>query len=124
MTNKFVSVLDKIGVLGKDAWKIAEPVLLDATVLAKDAEPIVDIAFPSIAPLYNMTVALVSSAEASAEAAGANKAGKQKLALVLAALLPYAVQEAPSLGITAPTVAQLTVWINAIVTGLKAFGSL
>lgn len=122
--NKFISVLDKIGAIGKDIWKVAEPVIVDATKVAAAVEPEVDLLFPSIAPLYNMTVTLVSNAEASAAAAGANNAGSQKLALVLAALLPYALQEAQNLGIAKPTQAQLTVWVNLVVAGLKTFGSL
>lgn len=122
--SKFVSVLDKIGAIGKDIWKVAEPVIVDATKVAEAVEPEVDIAFPALAPLYNMTVTLVGNAEGAAAAAGANKAGKQKMALVLAALLPYALQEASNLGISAPTQAQLTNWVDTVVAGLKAFGSL
>lgn len=115
MTNKFVSILDKIGSIGKDIFKVALPV-------AEAIEPEVDILFPALAPLYNMTVTLVANAEAAAAAAGAQKAGTQKLALVLASLIPYAQQEAAALGISAPTIAEATAWVNSVVAGLKALG--
>ena len=116
MTNKFISVLDKIGAIGKEIFKVVLPV-------AEAVEPEVAILFPALAPLYNMTVTLVSNAEAAAAAAGANTAGPQKLALVLAALLPYATQEATALGIKAPTVTEATAWVNSVVAGLKALGA-
>jgi hypothetical protein len=120
----FVSVLDKMGHLGKDVIEELPVVVRDADHIAFVIEPVVDIAFPAIAPLYNMTVALVGNAESAAVAAGAHKAGKQKLALVLAALIPFAVQESANLGVAPPTVEQLSNWTNTVVAGLKALAAL
>lgn len=116
MTNKFVSILDKIGAIGKDIFKVALPV-------AEAIEPGVAILFPALSPLYNMTVTLVANAESAAVAAGANNAGTQKMALVLAALVPYATQEAAALGIKPPTIAEATAWVDSVVAGLKALGA-
>lgn len=124
MTNKFISILDKMGTIGKDIWHVAEPVLKDAEIVAKDAEPVVAILFPALSPLWNMTVTLVGTAESAAAAAGAQKAGTQKMAFVIAALLPYAIQEAASLGVSAPTQAQIVNWVNGAVLMLKALGAL
>lgn len=124
MTNKFISILDKIGTIGKNIWKVAEPVIKEADVVAKDVEPEIAILFPALSPLWNMTVTLVGTAESAAAAAGAQKAGAQKLAFVIAALLPYAIQEAANLGISAPTQSQIVNWVNGAVLMLQALGSL
>lgn len=114
----FISVLDKIGHIFKDVFKVALPI-------ATAAEPFLAIAFPGVSVLYNMTVSLVTAAESAAAAAGAQTGtGPQKLAIVLAALQPYATQEAAGLGISPPTVAQTTAYVNAVVAGLNAFAAL
>jgi hypothetical protein len=124
VTSKFVSVLDKIGALGKDIWKVAEKAAPVAEEVAEVAEPGLAIMFPVLGPLWNMTETLIKTAEASAGAAGAQKAGKQKAALVMASLLPYAVQDAQKLGILPPTTAQMQTWIDGSVIILKAFGAI
>jgi hypothetical protein len=120
----FISVLDKIGHLGKVVIEELPVVIRDADHIAFTIEPAVDLVFPAIAPLYNMTVALVGKAEVAAVRAGAKKAGSQKMALVLAALIPFAVQEAVNLGLAPPTVEQLTNWTETVVAGLKALAAL
>ena len=115
--NKFISILDKVAAIGKDIWKMVEPI-------ANAVEPELAIAFPVIGPLWSFTEALVKNAEAAAAAAGAQKSGKQKSALVLASLLPWLEQNAASLGIKIPTSLQAQAFIDAVVLGLKAFGSL
>lgn len=113
----FVTVLDKVGADIEKFLKLAVPV-------AKAIEPGIAIAFPAIAPLYNITVSLVSMAEGAAEAAGATGSGTQKMALVVAAIAPYATQEAQALGISTPTQAQIEAYAQSVVDGLKALGSL
>jgi hypothetical protein len=114
----FTSILDAIGHVFLNIFKVALPV-------ATAAEPFLAVAFPGVSVLYNMTVSLVTAAESAAAAAGAQSGtGPQKLALVLAALQPYATQEAAGLGIAPPTVAQTTAYINAVVAGLNAFAAL
>lgn len=111
----FTTILDKIGDIFKDVFtKVID--------VAQIAEPIVDLAFPGISAIYNMTVGYVTNAEMAAAAAGKQSGtGAQKLALVLASLQPYLTQEAASLGIAAPTIAQTTAYVNAIVASLNAF---
>jgi len=121
MTNKFVSVLDKICHIGKDIFKVAVPVI-------EAAEPVLDIAIPifvpSLAPLWSMAESFVKTYESAASAAGATKAGPQKMALVVAALLPQAITDAQKLGILPPTSAQMQVFVQGVVDQLKAFGAL
>ena len=58
-----------------------------AVGVAVVAEPIIDVVFPGLAPLYNTTVNAVADAEAKAIAAGQqNGTGAQKLALVVASI--------------------------------------
>ena len=111
----FTSVLGKVGTIFKDFFTIALPV-------AKAAEPYIDVAFPGMATLYNLTVTLVTNAEGAAAAAGAQSgSGAQKLALVLASLQPYVVQQQQALGISNPTIAQTTAYINAVVAAWNAY---
>jgi hypothetical protein len=125
VTNKFISVLDKVGAIGKDIWKVAEPIIVhDVIPVAEAVEPELAILFPVLGPLWNISETLIKNAEAAANAAGAQKAGTQKSALVIASLLPYAIQDAQKLGIIPPTTAQMQSWINIVVLGLKTFGAL
>ena len=87
------------------------------TAVAVVAAPIVDVAVPSVAQLYNFTVQQAVLAESAA--AGAPGAGPQKLASVLAAVEPYAIAVFAKDGIAAPTQAQLTAYINAVVASLN-----
>ena len=89
-----------------------------ATKAAVVAEPVVDLAFPNIAGLYNFTVQQASLAEAAAE--GASGAGPQKLAAVVAAVSPYATAALKAEGVPAPTIAQITAYVNAVVASLNA----
>ena len=90
----------------------------DATKLAQVAEPIVDLAFPSVASLYNFTVQQASLAETAAT--GVSGAGEQKLAAVIAAVTPYAASALKADGVPAPTAAQITAYVNAVVASLNA----
>jgi hypothetical protein len=111
----FKSILSDIGNAFKKVFGIA-------VTVAQDAEPIIDIAFPGIATLYNLTVTEVAKAEAAALAAGQQSGtGTQKLALVIQAITPVFQQYAATSGI--PTAAQATTitnWVNAVVASLNA----
>src|SRR5277367_4746150 len=83
-----------------------------ATQVAADAEPIIDIAFPAIAPLYNTTVGLATGAEALAPTTTGT--GAQKLSQLMAGLLPMAQSWAKTNGINWPE-AEIQKWASAVV---------
>jgi hypothetical protein len=93
-----------------------------AEKVAVIAEPFVDVAFPGIAPLYNLTVSSVGTAETSAIAAGAQSGtGPQKLALVVADIEASFNQYWTALGYTTPApVATIENYVNAVVATLNA----
>jgi len=110
----FKSILDDIGHGFKVFFEVA-------TKAAEVAEPVIAIAFPGISGLYDATVNEVVNAENAALAAGAQSGtGPQKLAMVVAAVLPtfqtYAVQN----NMPTPTIATVTAWVNAAVASLNA----
>lgn len=110
----FKSILSDIGNGLKKFFGVAETV-------AKDVEPIIDVAFPGIAGLYSATVTEVGNAETAAIAAGAqNGSGPQKLAAVVAAITPAFQQYAAQTGLQAPTIATIENWVNAVVASLNA----
>jgi len=96
-------------------------IFADTVRVAGAVEPVVDLAFPGIATLYNSTVQAVSVAEAAGEAASSSAAGNgaAKLAAVTSAIEPLAVAYLKSQGITANTT-QVQAWINAVVATLNA----
>jgi hypothetical protein len=102
----------------KHVGSFFKSLFVDATKVAKAAEPIVDLAFPSVASLYNFTVQQASLAETAA--AGVSGAGEQKLAAVIAAVTPYATSALQADGVPAPTNAQITAYVNAVVASLNA----
>lgn len=89
-----------------------------ATQAAIAAEPIVDLAFPSVASLYNFTAQQVSLAEAAAN--GASGTGAQKLAAVVAAVTPYATSVLKADGVATPTSTQIEAYVNAVVASINA----
>lgn len=118
----FKTLLEDAGEKIAADFKKAEPILVDATQDAQKAEPIVALSFPAIAPLFDTTVSMVLSAEALGTSAAASAdTGTQKLSAVVAALEPIAVAYLKGQGVTAPTTAQITTWVNAIVSALNAF---
>lgn len=110
----FKTILDDIGNGLKKVFTVGVDV-------AKADEPFVDIAFPGIAPLYNMTLTAVGNAENAAIAAGSqNGTGAQKLAAVVAAITPVFESYASSQGLPAPTVATITNYVNAVVATVNS----
>lgn len=107
-----------IGSFLKHVGGFFKTIFTDATKVAEMAEPVVDIAFPSVAGLYNFTVQQAALAETAAE--GAKGAGAQKLAAVIAAVTPYAASALKADGVPAPTLEQVTAYVNAVVASLNA----
>ncbi len=83
-----------------------------ATEVAQVAEPIIDIAFPAIAPLYNSAVGLAIGAEAMAPTLTGT--GPEKLAQLVASLEPQALAWAKANNILWPA-ADIQKWASAVV---------
>jgi hypothetical protein len=110
----FKTILDDIG----HGLKVF---FTDATKVAQVAEPAIAIAFPGISGLYDATVNEIIAAENAAIVAGAqNGTGPQKLAMVVAAILPTFQTYAAQNNMPTPTIATVTAWVNAAVASLNA----
>ena len=96
-------------------------IFADVEHVAVAAEPIVNIAFPSIAPLYDATVQMVATAQAAgaAAASGATSNNAAKLAAVTAAIEPIALAYLKQNGIVADST-HITAWVNAVVATMNA----
>lgn len=112
----FISVLDNIGKVIEEIFKVAVPV---ATTL----EPIFDAFFPAWAGLYEEALTLITNAETAFGAAQVKKTGTAKMALVVAQLHPKVVAKAAALKVDAPTIAQTKAYAQSVVDGLKAYGA-
>jgi hypothetical protein len=112
----FISVLDNIGTVIADIFKVAIPV-------ATDIEPIFDAFFPAWAEIYNEALQFITNAETAFGAAQVKKAGNAKMALVVAQLHPKVVAKAASLKIESPTIAQTKAYAQSVVDGLKSYGA-
>ena len=109
------TVLSDIGKGFKKVFGVAEKV-------AVVAEPFVDVAFPGIAPLYNLTVTAAGNAETAAISAGAQSGtGPQKLALVVTSIEASFNQYWTALVYTTPAPATtIENYVNAVVATLNA----
>ena len=116
MTPKIFSILDHAGtVIVKDFAKVL-PVAIKVAV---DAEPIVDLAFPGIAALFNSTLAAVGNAEATGiAAANGAQSGQQKAAAVVQALSPLAIAYLAQHNIAVNN-AVIEEWVDKFVALLK-----
>jgi len=115
MASTFKSILSDIGSKLKTFFA-------DAVKVAEIAEPIVDVAFPGFAALYNAGVSEVANVETlSIAAASQSGTGAQKLAAVLGSPAWQAAVTAfeQTAGITLNQ-AQQTAYLNAIVAALNA----
>lgn len=109
----FHSILADIGNALKKVFSIG----VKAAIVA---EPIVNIAFPGISALYNLTVGAAANAEANAVVAGAQSgSGPQKLALVVASIEKDFAAYAQAAGIPY-TQATIEAWVTAVVSTLNA----
>lgn len=118
MSSKFQSILSDVGTFLKK-------VFTGVTAVAAAAEPIVDVAYPGIAPLYSATVAAAVQAESAAVAAGQQTGtGTQKLALVVSAIEKQFNAFASANGIGGTTTTTIENWVNAVVASLNAIPSI
>lgn len=109
----FNSILSNIG----HGFKVF---FTDTTKVAQYAEPLIDIAFPGVATLYNLTVNAAVNAENAAITAGAQHgSGAQKLALVIASINADFTSYAVAAGIKYDA-ATITSWVNAVVATLNS----
>jgi hypothetical protein len=90
--------------------------------VAEGAEPVIDLAVPAIAAIYNSTVSLVKNLMATATAAkipgGISAAQVSALAV---ALEPIVIPYLTSVGVSNPTTAQIEAYINSVIQGLSVF---
>jgi hypothetical protein len=110
----FISILDDIGNVIGDIFKVAVPV-------ATDIEPIFDAFFPQWAQIYNDVLEAIINAETAFGAAQVKKGGAAKMALVVAQIHPKIMAKAAALKIESPTVAQTKVYVQSCVDGMKAY---
>lgn len=110
--NKFEQTIQNIG-------KIFQKVVIDADGVAVVAEPFVDIAFPVIAPIYNAAANGAAAAEAAAKKATvATNTETQNLVAIAAAIEPILNQYASQAGLSAPTLATLMQYAQALQTSI------
>jgi hypothetical protein len=112
----FVSVLEHVGKVVWNVFKVGEKVALAA-------EPFVDAAVPALANVYNTVLASVIQAQTTGEAAlaagsNANANNAMKLAVVIAAVTPTVTQTLATLGIAADKTV-VTNYVNAVVALLN-----
>jgi hypothetical protein len=112
----FLSVLDNIGTVIGDIFKVAVPV-------ATDLEPVFDAFFPAWAGLYEEALTFITNAETAFGAAQVRKAGNAKMALVVAQLHPKVMAKAASLKIESQSPAQTKAYVQSVVDGLKSYGA-
>ena len=111
--NKFEQTLESIG-------KVFEKVFVDVDKAAVVAEPFVDIAFQSIAPLYNAAANGAAAAIAAAKGATVStNTETQNLVAIAAAIEPVLTQFASQAGLTAPTMAILLQYAQALQVALS-----
>jgi hypothetical protein len=104
-----MTFLQHVGVALKNVLHIGERVAIGA-------EPIIDIAFPNVAPLYNSAIGLAISAESTeAQLTGT---GPQKLAQTLANIEPQVAAWAKQNGIEWNQ-ADIQKWLSAVVDTLN-----
>ena len=113
----FISILDDIGNVIGDIFKVAVPI-------ATDIEPIFDEFFPQWAQIYNDVLEAIINAETAFGAAQVKKAGAAKMALVVAQIHPKILAKAAALKIESPTVNQTKAYVQSCVDGMKAYEAL
>lgn len=91
-----------------------------SVTVAKDAEPIIDTAFPEVASIYNSAVGLATGAEAMAPTSTGT--GPQKLAQLSASLIPQVTAWAAANGVVWND-ADITKWASAVVDTINLIPS-
>jgi hypothetical protein len=105
-----MTFLQHVGSIVKKVLHIGE----EAATLAA---PIINIAFPNVAPIYNSAIGLALQAEGTADSAQ-GKTGTQKLASALAGIEPEVAAWAKANGITWDQ-AEIQKWLSAVVDTLN-----
>lgn len=123
MANEVLTLLQHAGSEILSIFKNdVNPIIKEGAAVAQGVEPIVNLAFPAIAPLYDLTVSAVVNAEATGQAilGSATGGGAQKFASVIAGLEPAFISYYTQQFGTTPTLAQITAYVNAVVAMLNA----
>ena len=123
-SNAFVTFLDKIGAGAKKMFSVlVSKVLPVAITVAKEAEPFVDLAVPSLGPEFALVVNSVSATEAGwAMVNQETGTGAQKLAEVLADVKAELLPALTKAGLdTAAAEAKIAGYVQAVVTILNTF---
>lgn len=107
-----MTFLQHVGGIFKKILGVSEVVIKDAVVVAKVAEPVIDLAFPFVAPLYNSAVGLAIGAEAMAPTLTGT--GPQKMAQLMLSLVPQVEAWAQQNGIVWDQ-AGIQKWASAVV---------
>ena len=111
--NRLESTLENIG---KGFVKI----LSEVDKVGVIAEPFVDLAFPSLAAIYNAAANGAATARSAGEAAiKATNTPEQNLAAAAIAVEPVLVQFAASAGLSAPTTATILAYAQALLASMK-----
>jgi hypothetical protein len=122
MANKVISWLESVGAAVKKDVQIAVgKVLPIATEVAQEAEPLVDLALPTVGPIYNATVTAVISTEKAYAALGTqNMTGAQKLQAVLSQVSGTLLPQLEKAGLTGDAAnTAMTNYVNAMVAMLN-----
>ena len=124
MANKFETILSKIG---KDAKSVVvdffTKILPGAVKVAQEAEPLIDLAEPTLGPEFNVVTNAVAAAEtAGALAAGTGVTSAQKMASVIAAVTPTLLPTLTAQGLASEEAATtIGNYAQAVVTVLNTF---
>ncbi len=124
IVNKFETFLSKVGTKAKQVVSyIINTALPGATKVAQLAEPIVDLAEPSIGPEFNLVVNAAAATEAGwAIANQGTGTGPQKLAEVLATVKADLLPTLTATGLeTTAAEAIIEKYVQAVVTILNTF---
>lgn len=91
---------------------------------AEIAEPIIDLAVPGIALIYNATLSFLQTAMAAATANSATTLTPGQIAAIATTMEPYVVPYLTSLGISNPTSAQVQAYLTSVIQGLEIWETL
>lgn len=91
---------------------------------AEIAEPVIDLAVPGIALVYNATVSFLQTAMAAATANSATTLTPAQIAAIATTMEPYVIPYLTTLGVTNPTSAQVQAYLNSVIQGLEIWETL
>lgn len=91
---------------------------------AEIAEPIIDMAVPGIALIYNASVSFLQTAMAAAAANSATTLTPAQIAAIATTMEPYVIPYLTTLGVSNPTSAQVQAYLNSVIQGLEIWETL